>query len=109
MSKVKDQIVHFVDDWTHADALAQTGFWGAYGGAGSIFLARDTGRLLLARRSHHVLQPGTWGTIGGAVDRGGPCLKNRWLRALFGQVVVLPKKSGAGQCVFGNYPLKVGR
>ena len=54
MSKVKEQIVHFVDDWTHADALARTGFWGAYGGAGSIFLACDTGRLLLARRSHHV-------------------------------------------------------
>jgi len=70
MSKVKDRIVHFVDDWTHAEALARTGFWGAHGGAGSIFLARDTGRLLLARRSHHVLQPGTWGTIGGAVDRG---------------------------------------
>ncbi len=56
MSKVKDQIVHFVDDWTHADALAQTGFWGAYGGAGSIFLARDTGRLLLALT--------TWGAVG---------------------------------------------
>jgi hypothetical protein len=68
MSKVKDQIVHFVDDWTHADALTRTGFWGAHGGASSIFLACDTGRLLLARRSHHVLQSGTWGTIGGAVD-----------------------------------------
>jgi 8-oxo-dGTP pyrophosphatase MutT (NUDIX family) len=70
MSKVKDRIVHFVDDWTHAEALARTGFWGAYGGAGSIFLARNSGRLLLVRRSHHTLQPGTWGTIGGAVDRG---------------------------------------
>jgi 8-oxo-dGTP pyrophosphatase MutT (NUDIX family) len=70
MSKVKDRIVHLVDDWTHAEALARTGFWGAHGGAGSIFLARNSGRLLLARRSHHTLQPGTWGTIGGAVDRG---------------------------------------
>ena len=70
MSKVKDRVVHFVGEWTHAEALARTGFWGAHGGAGSIFLARNSGRLLLARRSHHTLQPGTWGTIGGAVDRG---------------------------------------
>src|SRR5262245_41665483 len=74
MSKLQDRIDHLVDDWeTHSASYRRTGFWGAFGGAGAIFLARDTGRLLLARRSARVLQPGTWGTIGGALDHGeGP-------------------------------------
>lgn len=71
MSKLKDRIVHLVDDWeTHSASFHRTGFWGAFGGAGGIFLACDTGRLLLTRRSHRVLQPGTWGTVGGALDHG---------------------------------------
>jgi 8-oxo-dGTP pyrophosphatase MutT (NUDIX family) len=56
------------DDHLHARALQQTGFWGAQG-AGCIFLARDTKRLLIAHRSGYVEQPGTWGTWGGAIDR----------------------------------------
>jgi len=64
MNKLKERIDHLVDDWaTHSASFRRTGFWGAFGGAGGIFLARDTGRLLLARRSYQVLQPGTWGTI----------------------------------------------
>ena len=56
----------------HAEALRKTGFWGK-AGAGSIFLARSTGRIGIAQRSNHppphnVEQPGTWGTIGGAID-----------------------------------------
>jgi 8-oxo-dGTP pyrophosphatase MutT (NUDIX family) len=71
MDKLKDRIDHLVDDWaTHSESFHRTGFWGAFGGAGGIFLARDTGRLLLARRSSRVLQPGTWGTVGGALDHG---------------------------------------
>ena len=71
MSKLTDRISHLVDDWeTHAASFRRTGFWGAFGGAGAIFLARTTGRLLLARRSSRVLQPGTWGTVGGALDHG---------------------------------------
>jgi len=71
MSKLKDHVEHLIDDWaTHASAFARTGFWGVHGGAGGIMLARSTGRLLLAQRSHKVLQPGTWGTIGGAIDPG---------------------------------------
>ena len=71
MSKLKDRLMHQVDDWaTHSQAFAQTGFWGAFGGAGGIILARNSGRVLLARRSSRVLQPGTWGTIGGAIDHG---------------------------------------
>ncbi len=58
-----------MDDAEHADALTKTGFWGK-AGAGCIFLARDTGRFLIAHRSRHVEQPGTWGTIGGAIDSG---------------------------------------
>ena len=74
MSKLTDRIVHLVDDWeTHSENFRRTGFWGTFGGAGAIFLAQDTGRLLLTRRSHRVLQPGTWGTVGGALDHGeGP-------------------------------------
>ena len=74
MSKLTDRIVHLVDDWeTHSENFRRTGFWGTFGGAGAIFLARDTGRLLLTRRSPRVLQPGTWGTVGGALDHNeGP-------------------------------------
>ncbi|MGE0826317.1 MAG: NUDIX hydrolase [Candidatus Binatia bacterium] len=71
MTKLKDRVGHVGDNWaTHAEAFARTGFWGVRGGAGGICLARNTGRLLLAQRSHKVLQPGTWGTIGGAIDHG---------------------------------------
>lgn len=56
-------------DVEHASALALTGFWGA-AGAGCIFMAQDTGRLLLAHRSAAVREPGTWGTWGGAIDAG---------------------------------------
>lgn len=48
-------------------ALKSTGFWGKQG-AGCIFLARSTGRILLQLRSGAVLEPGTWGTFGGAID-----------------------------------------
>ena len=71
MSKLKDRIVHLVDDWeTHSESFKRTGFWGTFGGAGAIFLAQNTGRLLLTRRSQRVLQPGAWGTVGGALDHG---------------------------------------
>ncbi|MBM4257722.1 MAG: NUDIX hydrolase [Deltaproteobacteria bacterium] len=74
MSKLKDLAGHLIDEWTtHSSSFARTGFWGAFGGAGGIPLARSTGRLLIAQRSPRVLQPGTWGTIGGAIDPGeGP-------------------------------------
>lgn len=57
------------DDRRHARALDRTGYWGAQG-AGCIFLARDSKRLLIAHRSRAVEQPGTWGTWGGAIDSG---------------------------------------
>lgn len=53
----------------HAEQLRTTGFWGKEA-AGCLFLARDTGRLLIAHRSDEVLEPNTWGTWGGAMDRG---------------------------------------
>ena len=53
----------------HYDALAKTGFYGKQG-AGCIIMARDTGRFLLPLRSRYVEEPGTWGTWGGALDRG---------------------------------------
>lgn len=53
----------------HRETLERTGFWGA-AGAGCVILAQSTGRILLAHRSRHVEQPGTWGGWGGAIDRG---------------------------------------
>lgn len=59
-------------DKDHSEALKRTGFWGARA-AGCIFLARSTGRLMLAHRSDAVQEPNTWGTWGGAMDgREGP-------------------------------------
>lgn len=55
-------------DDDHRRALRDTGFWGAQG-AGCIFIACSTGRILLAHRSRHVLEPDTWGSWGGAIDR----------------------------------------
>ena len=59
----------FEGDEEHFDALRKTGFFGKMG-AGCVFLARDTGRLLLAHRSESVEQPHTWGGWGGAVNSG---------------------------------------
>ncbi len=56
-------------DAEHHAALRQTGFFGK-AGAGCIFLARSTGRILLAHRSEMVEQPGTWGGWGGAINSG---------------------------------------
>lgn len=53
----------------HGEALEKTGFWGN-AGAGCIFIAKSTGRILLNHRSKYVEQPNTWGVWGGAIDRG---------------------------------------
>lgn len=53
----------------HLNALRRTGFWGRMG-AGCVVYAVSTGRILIAQRSDEVLEPGTWGTWGGAVDPG---------------------------------------
>ena len=57
------------NDEEHVKTLRQTGFWGA-AGAGCIIFARSTGRFLLQHRSRYVEQPNTYGTWGGAIDRG---------------------------------------
>jgi 8-oxo-dGTP diphosphatase len=44
-------------------------FWGSQG-AGAVFLAEDTGRILIQHRSAYVNEPNTWGVIGGAIDSG---------------------------------------
>lgn len=53
----------------HWDTLKKTGFWGKQA-AGCVFVAKDTGRFCISHRSEEVLEPGTWGTWGGAVDQG---------------------------------------
>jgi putative nucleotidyltransferase with HDIG domain len=40
------------------------------GAAGCIFIAKDTGRILLGHRSEEVNEPDTWGTWGGKIDEG---------------------------------------
>ena len=44
-------------------------FWGNEG-AGALFVAKDTGRLLLFLRSDMVQEPGTWNLVGGKIDTG---------------------------------------
>jgi len=56
-------------DDEHQETLEKTGFWGSQG-AGSLVVAKKTGRYLLPLRSQHVEQPGTWGVWGGAIDSG---------------------------------------
>lgn len=56
-------------DAEHAAELGRTGYWGK-AGAGAIFMAKDTGRILLPFRSAFVEEPHTWGTWGGAIDPG---------------------------------------
>jgi 8-oxo-dGTP pyrophosphatase MutT (NUDIX family) len=58
-----------VDDDQHQEVMDKTGFWGK-AAAGGLFLARDTGRFLVGKRSKEVNEPGTWGTFGGAIDEG---------------------------------------
>ena len=69
MKKTFLQILEQTQDEKHGQALRQTGFWGK-AGAGAIFMARDTGRILLPFRSEDVLEGNTWGTWGGAIDEG---------------------------------------
>lgn len=62
-----NQLIENDDEEEHQKALQDTGFWGR-AGAGCIFIAKDTGRILLNHRSKYVEQPGTWGVWGGAID-----------------------------------------
>jgi 8-oxo-dGTP pyrophosphatase MutT (NUDIX family) len=53
----------------HSEAKAETGFWGRQG-SGCLVYAKETGKYLVQLRSENVLQGGTWGVWGGAVDEG---------------------------------------
>lgn len=64
-NKVKELTTE--NDAEHQAELEKTGFWGKQA-AGCIFMARDTGRFLIAHRSPYVQEPNTWGTWGGAID-----------------------------------------
>lgn len=56
-------------DYEHGETLQRTGYWGKKA-AGCIIVSRGTGRILLTERSQYVLEPLTWGVIGGAIDPG---------------------------------------
>jgi 8-oxo-dGTP pyrophosphatase MutT (NUDIX family) len=53
----------------HQDALDETGHWGR-AAAGAIIFSPERGKFCLALRSNEVLEPGTLGSIGGAIDGG---------------------------------------
>lgn len=57
------------NDAEHNEALQQTGYWGRQA-AGCIFFAQETKRFCLFHRSEDVLEPLTWGGVGGAIDEG---------------------------------------
>jgi 8-oxo-dGTP pyrophosphatase MutT (NUDIX family) len=57
------------DDADHQASLDATGYFGE-AGAGCIIMAADTKRILLPLRSGYVQEPNTYGTWGGAIDRG---------------------------------------
>lgn len=59
------------NDAEHSRTLQRTGMWGKMG-AGCLLLARDTGRIGIAKRSPYVQSPGTLGTVGGAIDTDKP-------------------------------------
>jgi 8-oxo-dGTP pyrophosphatase MutT (NUDIX family) len=47
--------------------MQKRSYWGTEG-AGVLAVAEDTGRFLVALRAQDVVEPGTWGTIGGKHD-----------------------------------------
>lgn len=54
-------------DQEHGEALEKTGYWGKRA-AGAIFFSQKTQRFGLGLRSQGVLEPGTLGSVGGAID-----------------------------------------
>lgn len=61
---------HGPDLGEHGVGTDESGqFWGD-AGAGVIFRAKDSGRVLLAFRSEFVNEPHTWGVWGGAIEAG---------------------------------------
>ncbi len=66
---IRDLNENWDNDAEHNDALDRTGYWGKEG-AGCIFFAQNTKRFLLFKRSGEVLEPYTWGGVGGALDKG---------------------------------------
>jgi 8-oxo-dGTP pyrophosphatase MutT (NUDIX family) len=65
MTRAKRLLEDFEED--HFLTLNSTGFWGK-AGAGCLIFSESTARYLVALRSGAVQEPGTWGTIGGAID-----------------------------------------
>ncbi len=59
--------LYFENDEAHFQAMQDTGYWGKQG-AGCIFFSQDTRRFCIFHRSELVLEPGTWGGVGGAID-----------------------------------------
>lgn len=69
-SKLEQKVTNHQDDFEDDEGVFDSGegiFWGKRA-AGAMLLAKDTGRLLVPRRSEDVMEPGTWGTVGGAID-----------------------------------------
>lgn len=52
-----------------AESIEPRKYWGR-GGAGIVFICPERGTILLGKRASWVMDPGTWGSPGGAVDGG---------------------------------------
>ncbi|MGE0734235.1 MAG: NUDIX domain-containing protein [Alphaproteobacteria bacterium] len=59
------------EEEAHLRAYRETGFWGRQA-AGCLFFSLESRRFGFAKRSRFVLDPGTHGTVGGAVNEGEP-------------------------------------
>jgi 8-oxo-dGTP pyrophosphatase MutT (NUDIX family) len=70
ISEAKQLIGILESTLSEDDMWTDDGYWGTGGASGVLVIAKDTGRILLAKRSYAVDQPGTWGNIGGAIQRG---------------------------------------
>jgi 8-oxo-dGTP pyrophosphatase MutT (NUDIX family) len=64
---MKEYMMNHDHDEIHDEVLQQTGYWGKKG-AGCLLVSMKTGRILIPKRSSLVLEPGTWGVFGGAID-----------------------------------------
>ena len=90
--------------------MEKRSYWGT-SGAGVLAVAQDTGKILVALRSDHVKEPGTWGTIGGKRDDDDKNLRDTALREFTeetgytGAIELIPALDyeDPGQFTYRNY------
>ena len=76
------------------------GFFGKKG-AGCLFLALNSGNVLIGKRSEKVMEPGTWGTWGGKID-GDETPVEALQRELQEELGFYQQADYVGVCVYKN-------